>query len=67
MEIPNVVRTGIASRNVDLYQQYCQETGFLSHGRSTLFSILQVRIKTKSEEERKKKEKLVFLILCYLM
>ena len=48
MEIPNVVRTVIASRIVDLYQQYCQETGFLSHGRSTLFSILQVRIKTKS-------------------
>ncbi|CAH3171106.1 unnamed protein product [Porites lobata] len=37
MEIPNVVRTVIASRIVDLYQQYCQETGFLSHGRSTLF------------------------------
>ena len=48
MEIPNVVRTVIASRIVDLYQQYCQETGFLSLGRSTLFSILQVRIKTKS-------------------
>ncbi|CAH3019314.1 unnamed protein product [Porites evermanni] len=42
MEIPNVVRTVIASRIVDLYQQYCQETGFLSHGRSTLFSILQI-------------------------
>ena len=59
MEIPNVVRTVIASRIVDLYQQYCQETGFLSHGRSTLFSILQVRIKTKSRfkiRRRAKKE-----------
>ena len=44
MEIPNVVRTVIASRIVDLYQQYCQETGFLSHGWSTLFSILQNKI-----------------------
>ncbi|PFX18173.1 hypothetical protein AWC38_SpisGene17466 [Stylophora pistillata] len=32
MEIPNVVRTVIASRIVDLYQQYCQETGFFSLG-----------------------------------
>ena len=29
MEIPNVVRTVIALRIVDLYQQYCHETSFL--------------------------------------
>ena len=57
IEIPNVVRTVIASRIVDLYQQYCQETGFLSIGRSTLFSILQARIKTIMIQNQKKSEK----------
>ena len=42
LEIPNVVRTVIASRLVQLYTSYCSETGFEPLGRSTLFNILQV-------------------------
>ena len=42
-EIPNVVRTVVASRLVHLYQSYCAETGFESIGRSTLLNILKVR------------------------
>ena len=42
LEIPNVVRTVIASRLVQLYTSYCSETGFEPLDRSTLFNILQV-------------------------
>ncbi|XP_038045558.1 uncharacterized protein LOC119720097 [Patiria miniata] len=42
IEIPNVVRTVVVSRLVDLYQVYCHETGFTPLGRSSLFSITQV-------------------------
>ena len=42
IEIPNVVRTLIASRLVQLYLQFCQESGFEPMGRSTLFNILKV-------------------------
>ena len=42
LEIPNVVRTVIASRLVQLYTSYCSETGFQPLGRSTLFNILRV-------------------------
>ena len=49
LEIPNVVRTVIASRLVQLYTSYCSETGFEPLGRSTLFNILQV----SSLEDRK--------------
>ena len=42
IEIPNVVRTVIASRLIQLYQSYCAESGFTPMGRSTLFSILKV-------------------------
>ena len=44
IEIPNVVRTVVVSRLVDLYQVYCQEIGITPLGRSSLFSITQVRI-----------------------
>jgi len=46
IEIPSVVRTIIASRLVQLYQSYCNELGFTPLGRSTLFSILKVRVCT---------------------
>ena len=42
IEIPNVVRTVIASRLIQLYQSYCAESGFTPMGRSILFSILKV-------------------------
>ena len=42
IEIPNVVRTVISSRLVQLYQTYCKETSFEPLGRSTLFNILKV-------------------------
>lgn len=43
IEIPNVVRTVVASRLIHLYQSYCTESGFGPMGRSTLLSILKVR------------------------
>ena len=46
IEIPDMVRTVISSRLVKLYQSYCREVDFHPLGRSTLFSILQVQIKT---------------------
>ena len=60
MEIPNVVRTVIVSRIVDLYQQYCQETGFLSHGRSTLQYFTgtyqnKIMIQNQKKSEKRKK------------
>ena len=42
LEIPNAVRTVIASKIIQLYQRYCKETNFNSLGRTTLFSILEV-------------------------
>ena len=42
IEIPNVVRTAISSRLIQLYQTYCKETSFKPLGRSTLFNILKV-------------------------
>ena len=42
IEIPNVVRTAISSRLIQLYQTYCEETSFKPLGRSTLFKILKV-------------------------
>ena len=45
IEIPNVVRTVIVSRLVNLYRRYCQESAFDPLGKTTLFSILQVRKK----------------------
>lgn len=42
IEIPNVVRTVVASRLTNLYQSYCCESGFEPMGRSTLLNILKV-------------------------
>ena len=42
IEIPNAVRTVVASRLIQLYQSYCTESGFAPLGRSTLFNILKV-------------------------
>ena len=42
IEIPNVVRTVVASRLTNLYQSYCSESGFEPTGRSTLLNILKV-------------------------
>ena len=42
IEIPNVVRTVVASRLTHLYQSYCSESGFEPMGRSTLLNILKV-------------------------
>ncbi len=42
IEIPNVIRTVIASRLVQLHFHHCSESGFQPLGKSTLFSILQV-------------------------
>ena len=42
IEIPNVVRTVVASRLTNLYQSYCSESGFEPMGRSTLLNILKV-------------------------
>jgi len=44
IEIPNLVRTILSSRMVMLYQTYCKEINFEPLGRSTLFTILKVRI-----------------------
>ena len=41
--IPNVVRTVIGSRLIQLYQIYCKDFSFMPLGRSTLFNILKVR------------------------
>ena len=43
IEIPNVVRTVIGSRLIQLYQIYCKDFSFTTLGRSTLFNILKVR------------------------
>lgn len=48
LEIPNVVRTVIASRLIQLYQAYCREENFTPLGRSTLFSIIKVWIVDKT-------------------
>ena len=42
IDIPNVVRTVISSRLIQLYQTYCLESCFKPLGRSTLFNILEV-------------------------
>lgn len=44
IEIPNVVRTVVSSRIINLYQAYCNEVDFTPLGKSTLFSILKVPI-----------------------
>ena len=44
LEIPNVVRSVISSRIIDLYLAYCTETGFSALKRTSLYSILQVRL-----------------------
>ena len=48
IDIPNVVRTVISSRLIQLYQTYCLEICFKPLGRSTLFNILKVWTVTKS-------------------
>ena len=42
IEIPNLVRTVINSRMINVYQAYCHEVDFTPLGKSTLFSILKV-------------------------
>ena len=42
IEIPNVVRTVISSRLIQLYQTYCVEANFIPLGRTTLFNIVKV-------------------------
>lgn len=42
LEIPNVIRTVVVSRIIELYIAYCDETGFKPLGRSSLYSIIQV-------------------------
>ncbi|RMX44413.1 hypothetical protein pdam_00011219, partial [Pocillopora damicornis] len=49
LEIPNVVRTVIASSLVQLYTLYCSETGFQPLGRLTLFDILKVCAASKKK------------------
>jgi hypothetical protein len=44
IEVPNAVCTVIASRLVELYLAYCEETSFDPIKRSSLFSILQVHL-----------------------
>ena len=46
IEIPNVVRTVVASRLIRLCQEHCRESGFKPIGGSTLFNILKVRRNT---------------------
>ncbi|KAK6194929.1 hypothetical protein SNE40_000459 [Patella caerulea] len=41
-ELPNVVRTVISSRIIDLYTQYCAETNFQPLKRTTLYNIISV-------------------------
>lgn len=55
IEIPNVVRKMIASRLVDLYCRYCQETVFDPIRRSTLFSTLQVCKREQTGKDKAKK------------
>ena len=43
IEIPNVVRTVVASCLIQLYQSYCKEYEFAPLGQSTLFSIVKGR------------------------
>ena len=43
IEVPDMVRTVISSRLVNLHQSYCREVDFYPLGRSTLFSILKVK------------------------
>lgn len=43
IEIPNVVRTVVASRLIHLYQLYCTESGFEPIGRTTLLNMLKVK------------------------
>ena len=45
IDIPNVVKTGISSRLIQLYQTYCLESCFRPLGRSTLCNILKVWMK----------------------
>jgi len=47
IDIPNVVRTVISSRLIQLYQTYCLETCFKPLGRSTLFNVLKVWMEIK--------------------
>lgn len=47
IEIPNVVRTVISTRLIQLYLTYCVETSFKPLGRSTLFNILKVLMDSK--------------------
>ena len=47
INIPNVVRTVISSRLIQLYQTYCLESCFKPLGRSTLFNILKVWMETR--------------------
>ncbi|XP_064648686.1 uncharacterized protein LOC135500898 [Lineus longissimus] len=44
LEIPNVVRTTIVSRLIQMYLAYCEEIGFQPLKRSSLFSIIQARM-----------------------
>ena len=46
IQIPNVVRTVVASGLIRLHQEHCRESGFKPIGRSTLFNILKVRRNT---------------------
>lgn len=43
IEIPNVVRTVVASRLIQLCQSYWKEYGFAPQGQSTLFNMVKVR------------------------
>ena len=42
IKIPKVVRTMISEQNVQQYQSYCHETGFVPMSGSTLYRILKV-------------------------
>lgn len=42
IEIPDVVRTVVASRLIQLYQSYCKEYKFAHLGQSTLFNIVKI-------------------------
>ena len=48
LEIPNMVRTVISSHLVRMYLNFCVESNFEPLGRSTLFSIIKVRIIKRS-------------------
>lgn len=47
LEVPNVVRTVMHSRIVQMYQAYCDEIEMECLGRSTLFELLRVMISLK--------------------